>query len=352
MSENKKEKKFTLNRLAEITGAQLVGDGSLQVTGVAGAEEATPAEISFVLSEKHLPKAKQTNAGALIVKEKIDAADFAQLIVGNVNKALISVAQLFSRRPKPAPGIDPTAIITKSACIGEGASIGPAVTISAGARIGKESVISSGCRIGENVTIGDHTRLDSNVVVYYDVTIGDHCVIQANTAIGSTGFGYYFIEGQNRLIPHTGTVVIEDFVEIGANCCVDRAKFGETRIGKDTKVDNLVQIAHNVEIGEHSLIAAQVGIAGSSKIGNGVIIAGMAGISDHVTINDGAMVGGGSAVIREVAPGQQIWGEPAIELKDRMRQIAALRRLPQQMKEIKTLVKRLEKLEASKDNKQ
>lgn len=351
MGDNKADKKFTVGQLAERIGAEVIGSASVEIVSVAGFEQAGPADISFVLAKKHLSPAKQSNAGAMIVEEKIEGADFAQLIVKNVNKALICVLEMFSEKPEPAKGIHPTAVIDKTVRIGDEVSIGPGVTIEAGATIAKSAVIASGCSIGENVSIGEQTRLDSNVVVYYDCSIGDHCVIQANTTIGSTGFGYYFIEGRHRLVPHLGSVVIEDHVEIGANCCVDRAKFGETRIGKGTKIDNLTQVAHNVEIGEHSLLAAQVGIAGSTKIGNGVVLAGMAGLTDHIKIGDGAMVGGGSAVVKDVAPGQKIWGEPAVDLRERMRQIAAIKHLPEQKKELKNLVKRLEKLEASENNK-
>ncbi|MCX5635724.1 MAG: UDP-3-O-(3-hydroxymyristoyl)glucosamine N-acyltransferase, partial [Planctomycetota bacterium] len=194
-------------------------------------------------------------------------------------------------------------------------------------------------------------RLDSNVVVYHNCSIACFVIIQANTTIGSTGFGYYFIDGAHRLIPHNGTVVIEDFVEIGANCSIDRAKFGENRIGAGTKIDNLVQIAHNVSIGKCCLIAAQVAVAGSSKLGNGVVLAGQVGISDHVEIGDGVVVCAKSAVIKDVPAGMQVLGVPAIERRDGLRRVGLQLRLPELFDQVKKMNKRVERLEAPEDNK-
>jgi len=212
-------------------------------------------------------------------------------------------------------------------------------------------VIASGCRIGENSKLGKSCRLDSNVVVYHNCIIGNNVVIQANSTIGSVGFGYSRIDGSFKLIPHNGGVVIEDFVEIGANCCVDRAKFGNTIIGAGTKIDNLVQIAHNVVIGKCCLIAGQVGISGSCKLGDGVVLAGQVGLVDNIKIGDGAMVGAQSGVAHNVAAGQQMLGSPAIEGKESLRIFGSIRRLPKLAEQLKQLSKRIEKLEAAKDNK-
>jgi UDP-3-O-[3-hydroxymyristoyl] glucosamine N-acyltransferase len=193
--------------------------------------------------------------------------------------------------------------------------------------------------------------LDSNIVIYHNCRLGNNVIIQANTTIGSIGFGYSFIDGKHKLIPHNGAVVIEDFVEIGANCCVDRAKFGNTIIGAGTKIDNLVQIAHNVVIGKCCIIAGQAGISGSCKLGDGVVMGGQSGVADNIEIGDGTMVGGKSGVISNVAAGQQLLGMPAIDRKESLRVTAFARRLPKLVEQIKQLINRVERLEAAKDNK-
>ena len=187
-------------------------------------------------------------------------------------------------------------------------------------------------------------------MVYHNCSIGNNCIIGANSTIGATGFGYYFIDGQHRLIPHTGSVFIEDCVEIGANSCIDRAKFGNTVIGAGTKIDNLVQIAHNVIIGKCCLIVAQAGIAGSSKLGNGVVLAGQVGIKDHITIGDGTQIGAQAGVINDIEPNKQVVGSPAIDIKEFFRQVLLEQKLPEMSKQLKELIKRVETLEAAKDN--
>jgi UDP-3-O-[3-hydroxymyristoyl] glucosamine N-acyltransferase len=225
------------------------------------------------------------------------------------------------------------------------------VVISDGAEVGENSIIAAGCKIGENSKIGKNCRFDGNVVVYHNCTIGNNVIIQANSTIGSTGFGYSFIDGSHRLIPHNGGVVIEDFVEIGANCCVDRAKFGNTVIGAGTKIDNLVQIAHNVTIGKCCLIAAQVGISGSCKIGDGVVLAGQVGLVDNIEIGDGTMIGAQAGVMSGTAAGARIVGSPAMDIRAAMKVFGLMKRLPEMAESLKQLHKRIEGLEAAKDDK-
>ena len=265
---------------------------------------------------------------------------------------MIEAFKIFAPELKGAvEGIDATAKVADSAEIGKGVSIGHGAVIDDGVQIGERTVIESGCRIGENAKIGSNCRIDSNVVVYHDCILGDNVIVQANSTIGSTGFGYYFIQVAHRLIPHNGVVVLEDFVEVGACSCIDRAKFGETRIGAGTKIDNLVQIAHNVVTGKCCLIAGQVAIAGSVRLGDGVIMGGRSGATDNVKIGDGTMVGGCSSVFNDVKAGQQLFGTPAIDKSDAIRIIGLTRRLPKRMEQLKQLIKRVEKLEAAKDNK-
>ena len=203
---------------------------------------------------------------------------------------------------------------------------------------------------GIDSIVGDNCRFEPNVVIYYNCRVGSNCIIGSNCAIGTTGFGYYFIDDAHQLIPHTGGVVIEDFVEIGGNCCIDRAKFGNTIIGAGTKMDNLVHIAHNVVIGKCCLLAGCVAIAGSTTVGNGVVMAGQVGVKDHVSIGDGTQVGAQSGVATDIASGQRVLGTPAIDAKEELRNIFSVHKLPAMKKQLRKLVKRIETLEAAKDN--
>ncbi len=346
------ESTLTITEIAEHIGARLVGNGAAAISGVNSIEQAGPTEISFANSPRHTRKLAESKAGAVIVGKEIEDIAVAQLVVDSVETALIATLNLFAPKLTPASGVHSTAVVEKSATIGNNAAIGPGAYISYGVKIGEGSIIAAGCRIGENSTIGANCRLDANVVVYHNCKIGNNCIIQANSTIGAVGFGYYAVGGQPKLIPHNGNVVIEDCVEIGANCCVDRAKFGNTLIGAGTKIDNLVQIAHNVVMGKCCLIAAQAGISGSSQLGDGVVLGGQAGMADHIKVGDGTMVGADSGVLSDIAPRQQIWGTPAIDVRKRLRINILRERLPKMAKQLKDVIRRVEGLETSKNNKQ
>jgi len=338
--------------LAKRLDAELVGEGSGQISAVGPIETAGDGDVTFITDARHKLALEKSKAGAVIVAEPIDGSGIPQLVVRDVNAALIEVLNIFAPKLKAVPGgIDPTAKVSASAEIADGASVGPGAVIDDGAQIGENTMIAGGCKIGENSKVGKNCRLDCNVVVYHNCTIGSNVVIQANSTIGSTGFGYYFIDGAHRLIPHNGVVVIEDFVEIGANCCVDRAKFGETRIKAGTKMDNFVQIAHNVVIGRCCLIVAQVAIGGSAKIGDGVVLAGQVGVADHAEVGDGVMVGAQSVVLHNVAAGKQVFGTPAIDKMKALRISGLTRRLPKLAEQLKQLIKKVERLEAAEHNK-
>jgi len=343
---------FTVAQLAKRVGAELVGDGSVEISDVGAVDQADERTIAFVTDQKHISKLQTSRAAAVIVGKRIKDLAKPQLLVKDVNAALIEALSVFAPKLKAAAeGIDPTAKIGQAVKIDKGVSIGPFTVLDDNVEIGTGSVIASGCRIGENSKLGKNCRLDSNVVVYHNCCLGNNVVIQANSTIGSVGFGYYFIEGAHKLVPHNGGVVIEDFVEIGANCCVDRAKFGNTIIGAGTKIDNLVQIAHNVVIGKCCLIAGQVGISGSCKLGDGVVLAGQVGLVDNIEIGDGVMVGAQSGVYHSVAAGKKIFGSPTIDSKEALKIVGLTRRLPKLAELLKQLRKRVERLEASKDDK-
>ena len=345
--------KLTVGELAKRIAAELIGDGPVEIEGVGPVESADKSKITFVTNDKYIDALKKSVAGAVLVTRAIEGLSKPQLVVEDIDTALIEVLSLFAPDLKAVPeGIDPGAKIGEDAKIAESASIGYGAVIDDGVEIGKNTIISAGCKIGQNSQIGDNCRLDSNVVVYHNCVIGNHVIIQANSTIGSTGFGYSLIEREHRLIPHNGIVVIEDFVEIGANCCIDRAKFGETKIGAGTKIDNLVQIAHNVIIGKCCLIVAQVGIAGSSKLGDGVILAGQVGIADNIDIGEKVIVGAKAGVIHNIASGKHVYGSPANDIKETLKTICLTRRLPKLVEQLKQLSKRLEKLEAAKNNKE
>ncbi len=348
--------KITVAQLAQRLDAELVSDpGGIdrQITAVGAAEAACESDVTFITNDRHLAALENSRAGAVIVSERLGGVAKPQLIVKNVDAALIEALNIFAPKIKSvAEGIDPTAKIGQHVKIAKGVAIGAGVIIDDGVEIGQSSVISSGCKIGESSTIGKNCRLYSNVVVYHNCHIGKNVIIQANSTIGSIGFGYSFIDGAHKLIPHNGGVAIEDFVEIGANCCVDRAKFGNTIIGAGTKIDNLVQIAHNVVIGKCCLIAGLVGISGSCKLGDGVVLGGQAGLADNIEIGDGTMIAARSAAMNNVPAGQQLVGTPAIDKREALRIIGLTMRLPKMAEQLKQLIKRVEELEAAKDHKE
>ncbi len=348
--------RLTIAQLAKRLEAELAGrvdSAGRQISAVGPVETADESEVTFVSDDKHKAALEVSHAGAVIVTERLDGLDKPQLIVKNVNAALIEALNIFTPKLKAVTaGIDPTAKLAPDVKIAEGVSVGAGAVIDDGVEIGQNSVIGSGCKIGENSKLGKNCRLDSNVVIYHNCRLGNNVVIQANSTIGSMGFGYSFIDGSHRLIPHNGGVVIEDFVEIGANCCIDRAKFGNTIIGAGTKIDNLVQIAHNVEIGKCCLVVSQAGISGSCKLGDGVVLGGQVGLVDNIEIGDGAMIGAQSGLSHSIAAGQQFMGSPALEKRESFRIFGLSRRLPKMAKLLKQLIKRVEKLEAAEDDKE
>jgi len=342
---------LTILKIAERIDAELVGDGSGKIESVSAIASAGSSNITFVSNKKHVKSVASSGAGAVIVNEPIEGLDKPQVLVKNVDVALIEVLKIFAPKLKPAKaGIDATAIVAEGAKISKEASLGAYVVIENGVEVGG-SIISSGCKIGQNSRIGDNCRLDSNVVVHHNCVIGNNVIIQSNTVIGATGFGYSFIDGAHRLIPHNGGVVIEDFVEIGSCCCIDRAKFGNTIIGAGTKMDNIIQVGHSAVVGKCCLLVAGVLLAGSAKLGNGVVMAGHAGVAEGVTVGDGVIIAAKSAVTTDVKAGEKMFGMPARSHMEMLRAQSSVRRLPEMVKQLKQLILKVEKLEASKDNK-
>jgi UDP-3-O-[3-hydroxymyristoyl] glucosamine N-acyltransferase len=344
----------TLGDLATRLGAEVLGaDADLHqpITGILPADAAGANDVTFVTETRYAAAAAKSGAAAVIVAQPVDGLTKPQLVVRDVHAALIETLNLFAPRLEPAAvGIDPSARVGANVRLAEGVSVGPHAILENNVQIGPRSVIGGGCKIGQNTRIGADCRLDGNVVVYHGCTLGNQVVIQANATIGAVGFGYAFVDGAHRLIPHHGGVILEDFVEIGANTCVDRAKFGNTIIGAGTKIDNLVQIAHNVVIGKCCLIAAQVGVAGSCRIGDGVVLAGQVGLADNIEIGAGTMVGAQAGVMRSVAPGERLAWSPALNVKEAARVVAHVLRLPKLAQEIKRLTAKVDRLEAAKND--
>jgi UDP-3-O-[3-hydroxymyristoyl] glucosamine N-acyltransferase len=347
---------MTVRELAQRLGAQLIGEGvdaGREVSAVMPAELAGADHVTFVTDAKYEAAAAQSSAAAVIVARPIPDVDKAQLLVADVNAALIEALNQFApEHILPLAGVHPSACLASTVRLAEGVSIGPHVVLDEGVQIGSNTMIAGGCQIGRDSVVGADCRLDGNVVIYHGCRLGNHVVVQANSTIGSVGFGYVFIAGAHRLIPHNGGVVVEDFVEIGANCCIDRAKFGNTIVGAGTKIDNLVQIAHNVVIGKCCLIAAQAGIAGSCRLGDGVVLAGQVGLADNIEIGAGTMVGAQAGVMSSAAPGQKLAWSPALDVREAARVVAHILRLPKLSQQLKRLTARVEELETAKNHKE
>ncbi len=341
---------LTTKEVCEIVGGRLVGQDDLSIASVNSIDAASDRELTFLSDLKYLKSLLDSEAGAVLVHSELDNIDKTQIIVKNVDEALIIILEYFSQKIAATPGIHPSAIIEESAKIADSASIGANVVIGDNSSIGENTVISSGCSIGNNSTVGSNCRLDSNVVIYDNCTIGNYCVLQANATIGSVGFGYRAVNNIPTLIPHLGGVILEDLVEIGANSVVDRAKFGNTVIGYGTKIDNLVQIAHNCVIGKCCIIAGASAIGGSAILGDGVVVGGQVGIGDHATIGDGAMLAARSLILKKVPAGAKYLGQPARDIKKAQKVLAHTNRLPKLADTVKQLIKKVEKLEAAKDN--
>lgn len=337
--------------LAESLGAEVINPTEIKIKGVNALDAAGESDLSFVSSAEHGARLADSRAAAVLVSKPLENCTRPQLVVDNVDKALIAALHLFAPRLTPIKGIAKTAVIDSSARIGKNVAVGDFVRIEPGAVIGDNCILSTGCYVGENTEIGENTRLDAGVVIYHNCKIGKHCVIQANCVIGSIGFGYCFIDGRHQLVPHNGGVIIEDAVETGGGCCVDRAKFGNTVIGAGTKLDNLVHIAHNVKIGKCCLIAGQVGLSGSCELGNGVAMGGQVGLADHVKLSDGVMCGAQSGIVTNFPPGEKVIGSPAQEYHQQMKVWVILRKLPDMHRELKELRKKVQELETAKDHK-
>ncbi len=337
-----------LSEIADRLGGALEGDGSIEITAVAGLKEAGRGDISFLANPKYAAQVAETGASAVIVPNDWDrTAKCALIRVDNSDQAFAVAAEIFYESvPAPEPGVHPTAVVAESARLGDGVSVGAHCTIAAGVVVGDRTVIQSNCVVGYKTVIGADCVLYPLVSIREFTEIGDRVIIHNGAVIGSDGFGYAVQkDGSRTKIPQIGKVVIEDDVEIGANVAIDRARFGKTRIGKGTKIDNLVQIAHNVVVGEHSVMCGQVGVSGSTTVGSRVILAGQAGLAGHLEVGDGAIVGAQSGVMKDVDPKDFVIGSPAMPHLQFKKMVANTILLPKLKDKIKQLEDRLDQME-------
>ena len=337
--------KKKLRELAQWVGGTVVGDGEVEITGASSIEEARAGEITFIASPKYLPKLGETKASAVIVSPEVTQADKPLLCVTNPYLAFSKIVSLFFYKPYQPKGIDAKAWVSPTAQLGKDITVYPFVYLGDRCRIGDRVILYPGVSIGEDSSIGEESVIYPNVSIYSGTVIGKRVILHSGVVVGSDGFGYVKDGRKNVKIPQVGSVEIEDDVEIGANTTIDRAALGKTIIRRGVKIDNLVQVAHNVVIGEDSIIVAQVGISGSTKIGSNVILAGQVGIVDHVEIGDNVMVGAQSGVPYDLAPNQAFSGSPAVPHREWLRAISVFPKMPEMRKTLLDIEKRLKELE-------
>ncbi len=333
----------TAREIAQYIGAELEGDASLQVSGVASPENAGAQDLVYLDSPRHLDRAARSAARCAVAGAETRLPGKTLLRAANPKLAFAKAAGWLVPEPPVAQGLHPTAIVSPSAMLQPGVAVGPYAVIEDGVEVGAGTQIGAFCFVGRGARLGENCRLHPRVTLYGGARLGHRVVVHAGTVIGSDGFGYVFGEGKHWKFPQVGTVEIGDDVEIGANTTIDRGALEATRIGAGVKMDNLVQVAHNVLIGQHTVVAAQTGISGSSVVGNHVMLGGQVGVADHCHIEDGAVAGAQAGIPtgKTIRAGQIIWGTPARPLSKFKEQYAWFARLPE-------LAERLRKLERAK----
>lgn len=337
-------------RLADIqqqVGGEITGDADTVVNAVNSLDLAVAGEISFAENEKYLVAAQQSQASILIVPKSFPQFEGKNVLqVDKPKEVFIGIMMMFDDAGSYVTGIHPAAAIAeKNVKLGANVAVAAQVNIQENVTIGANTVIESNTHIAHDVDIGEHCKIGPNVSILTKVSIGHNVTIHAGTVIGGEGFGYFWDGKQQKKVPQLGGVIIEDNVEIGCNTCIDRATFGMTRIGKGSKIDNLVQIAHNNDIGEHCIIVSHVGLSGSVTLGKRVTLAGQVGIADHITMGDGSTAAARTGISKDVQANQVVWGAPNRPIKQVMREMACIPRLPALLGQVKNILQRLTDVE-------
>lgn len=340
---------LTIAEVAKITGAEPGAKTDVSVRELCSLENAREGGICYVTSPDKIDLLKELKASAIIVPEQAKGMELpfagAILYAKNPEWAFILLMKYAdAQKQKHTPGIHPTAVISPSAKLGADVSVGAYSVIEDGVTVGDGTVIFPQCYIGKNVTIGKHCTLYPQVVVREECVLKDYVILQAGAKIGSDGFGFTFHDGRHQKIPQIGNVILGNDVEVQANSCIDRAKIASTYIGDNTKIDNLVQVGHNVNVGMSTIMCAQVGVAGTTDIGNGVILAGQVGLAGHMKIGDRVQIGAQSGVIASIPAGQVYFGYPAMPQREAFKQQAMLRKLPELYKEFRALKKQADEV--------
>jgi UDP-3-O-[3-hydroxymyristoyl] glucosamine N-acyltransferase len=332
---------FTAADLAKHLNGEVLGEGEVPITGFAPADTAKKGDLTFAENEAYFARAEMSAASAILVSSPFASSSKSLIRVANARVAFAKVLPLFFPELTFAAGVHPTSQIAPTAEIDPSAHVGPFCVVGDGVTIGARSVLEGGNHLGANCRLGEEVRLFPRVVLYAQTQVGNRVRIHSGAVVGSDGFGYVFDQGRHLKVPQIGNVVIDDDVEIGANSAIDRAALGSTVIGKGTKIDNLVQVGHNVVLGEHCILCGQVGIAGSTKVGRYVTMAGQAGLAGHLAVGDQVTVGAQAGVMHDIPAGQKWLGAPAQPDRQMKRVFLALQRLPELLQRVHQLEKRL-----------
>ncbi|GMU93763.1 MAG: UDP-3-O-acylglucosamine N-acyltransferase [Candidatus Hydrogenedentota bacterium] len=339
---------MTLAEIAQIVGGTVVGDGSVRIHGLNGIREARNGELTFVADSRYGSYIDSTQASAILVSRRITCGPKPLIQVDDPRQALlILLSRMEADLFRSVPGIHPSAVVDKGAQLGRDVTIGAHAVISEGAKLGDGVTVGAGAYVGAHCRIDTQTIIKPNVTILDRVEIGARCILHSGSVIGADGFGFVEHDGVQVKVPQVGTVVIGDDVEIGANTCIDRATFGATRVGSGSKIDNLVQIGHNVQLGRNAIVCGNAGIAGSTLLGDNVIVGAGAGLAGHIEIGEGAKIAGYSGVTKSVPAGATVFGYPAVDAEKNRRMQAALRQLPDTLRRIRHLEQRIAQLEGN-----